>query len=302
MKIMITGASGLIGQTLVQTLSQQHELVLIGRNIPKLSKLFPEMTFKTWDDLKDDKSEIDLIIHLAGENIGQKFWSTSFKQRIIDSRVKTTEILMDWINRQKKTPRIFAANAVGYYGNFPHSLGYAFDETKKIDEEHATSFLQKVSFEWQNAWKNKKLNLNICWLRFGVVLKKQSGFLKLLWPSYYLGCGAVLGKGQQILSWIHWQDLAAAICWLIDHETIQGPVNLVSPYPISQQEFAQSFAKVLHRPLLLRLSSKWVKLLFGEMGDELLLSGQEVYPRQLLESGFEFEFPHLENALEQEYK
>lgn len=298
---MITGASGLIGQALVASLKKQHELILIGRNIAKLSKLFPSMQLKTWDELKHDNTEIDLIIHLAGENISQQFWTKTFKQRIIDSRVNTTKCLIEWIRRQKQAPRILAANAVGYYGTFSHSLGYAFDETKKIDEHHATSFLQEVAFSWQNAWHTEELNLKICWLRFGVVLKKQSGFLKKLWPAFYLGGGAILGQGQQILSWIHWQDLVAAIYWLIEHESLEGPINLVSPYPISQQEFAESFAKILHRPLWLKLPASLVKLVFGEMGKELLLSGQEINPRKLIESGFEFQYPHLEEALEKEY-
>lgn len=302
MKIIITGASGLIGQALVKKLAYNHQLTLVGRDIKKLEKLFPNQKKITWSDLNHYQENIDLLIHLAGESVGQRFWSKSFKQKILDSRTKTTETIIKWLSQQEKKPRIFAANAVGYYGNFKHSQGYSLDESKTQDEMHPNSFLQQVAFAWQSAWTENDLKLDICFLRFGIVLKKQFGFLKQLWPSFILGFGAIIGSGQQMLSWIYWEDLVSAIIWLIEHDRISGPINLVSPYAVTQQEFAESYAKVLHRPLWLRLPTKIIQCIFGEMGQELLLSGQEVYPRRLLESGFDFKFPQLDLALEHEYQ
>ncbi len=138
-------------------------------------------------------------------------------------------------------------------------------------------------------------------MRFGVIFKKNQGMLKKLLPSFFFGMGAVLGHGQQMLSWVHLDDLIAAIVWLLQHPTIEGPINIVSPNVLSQKVFAKTFAKVLNRPQILCLPAPIVTLLFGQMGKELLLSGQKVYPKRLLDAGFKFQHAELEQALKYEY-
>jgi len=300
---MITGATGMVGQALVSVLQPEHQLYLVGREKKKLNRIFVDTNIicLDWDELDSFKDHIDIIIHLAGKNIGDSFWTKKTKDAILESRIQTSTLLINWIKKQDFKPRILVANAVSYYGCFDKSLGFAFDEERKIDETHPSCFLQKVSVEWQNVWKDSNLGLDICWMRFGVVLKRNKGMLKKMYPSFLFGMGAVLGAGKQQISWIHLNDLVHAIQWLISHPELNGPINMTTPYPVSQYEFGSIFSKILHRPFWFKMPSFVVKSIFGQMGYELLLLGQEVYPRKLLNSGFEFEFAQLEEALDNDY-
>jgi uncharacterized protein (TIGR01777 family) len=297
MKIMLAGASGLVGSALVHAWSNVHELVLVGRDLIKLKRQFPQSTCLSWSDLESFKEEVDVLIHLSGENVGSGYWTESLKHKILSSRVDTIHLLLNWMKACTKKPRILAANAIGYYG-IGSDIG--FDETSHIDEQHPKCFLQQVAFAWQNAWQQTDMNLSICWMRFGVVLKKGDGMLKKLWSSFYFGAGATLGHGQQMISWIDIDDLVAAIAWLIEHPEETGPINLCAPNPISQYQFAKALARAMHRPLCLSLPTWLVNLLFGQMGQELLLSGQSVLPKRLLEQGFQFKYPNIQQALEHE--
>jgi uncharacterized protein (TIGR01777 family) len=297
MKIMIVGASGLVGGALVDSLRSVHDLVLVGRDASKLKKRFSSLNCLSWLDLKSFNEEVDVIIHLSGENVGAGYWTDSLKHKIMCSRVETTQWLLDWLKTRVNKPRILAANAIGYYGI---QADIHFDETSPVDDRDPQCFLQEVAFAWQNAWNQTDLKLSICWMRFGVVLKKGEGMLKKLWPSFYFGAGAIIGHGQQMISWIDIDDLVAAIVWLIEHTDINGPINLCAPKPVSQYEFARALATAMHRPLCLTLPAWLVRLLFGQMGQELLLSGQAVYPKRLLDHGFKFKYPEIQKALELE--
>jgi uncharacterized protein (TIGR01777 family) len=297
MKIMVAGASGLVGTALVNSWSTAHELVLVGRDSIKLKRQFPQSTCLSWSDLESFKEEVDVLIHLSGENVGSGYWTDGIKNKIMTSRLGTIQLLLNWLKGCTNKPRILAANAIGYYGI---GANMCFDETSFIDEQHPNCFLQQVAFAWQNAWQQKEMNLSICWMRFGVVLKKGEGMLKKLWPSFYFGAGAVLGHGQQMISWIDIDDLVVAIAWLIEHPEVSGPINLCAPNPVSQYEFAKVLAQTMHRPLCLTLPTWLVNLLFGQMGQELLLSGQTVLPKRLLEQGFQFKYPNIQQALEHE--
>jgi uncharacterized protein (TIGR01777 family) len=297
MKILIAGASGMVGRALVKALSPQHELIVLGRDTQKLNQVFPGLLALKWDELSAFKTKVDLIIHLAGVNIGQSRWTTEFKQKVLASRINTAKQLGQWAHNFDKPPRILAANAVGYYGS--HSFKQAFDESSAIDEQSPQGFLQEVAFSWQAVWES--FDLNVCIMRFGVVLANNQGMLKKLYPSFYFGAGAILGDGQQAISWIHLADLVAGIMFLIEDQSLTGAVNLVSPNPVTQETFARTFAKILQRPLWLRMPASVVHLLFGQMGQELLLSGQAVYPKRLLDLGFQFQYKELSAALKHEY-
>jgi len=294
---MITGSSGMIGQALVKTLASIHQLILIGRDKNLLQKKFPVCQFLSWEELPNFTENVDVIIHLSGENIANHRWSKSVKTKILDSRVDTALQLLSWAKNRKIKPRILATNAIGYYG-FSEK---AMDEDTIIDEQHPQNFSQQVAFAWQNVWKNSDLNLSICWMRFGVVLQKNRGMLKKLGIPFYLGLGTIVGSGEQQISWIQIDDLVNAIQWLIDHPDIQGPMNLVAPNPVAQEKFANTLAKVLHRPLWLNMPKSLVRCLFGQMGQELLLSGQRIYPKRLLASGFAFQYPTIKDALGHEF-
>lgn len=298
MRILIAGASGMVGSALVSALSPKHDLILVGREQQKLSKKFSGPLCLSFSDLTTYREPVDVVIHLSGQNIGESYWTTAVKHKILASRVETAQQLLNWIRTiQAKQPRILAANAIGYY----EFSQLPVDEDTLVNEATPQSFLQQVAFNWQNIWKTDDLALSVCWMRFGVILKKNQGMLKKLWPSFVMGAGSSLGNGKQMISWIDLDDLVKAILWLLDHPSLEGPINLVAPHAVSQKDFATCFAKVLRRPLFLKLPERLVTLLFGQMGQELLLSGQQVLPKRLLEAGFKFDYPTLDAALKHEY-
>lgn len=303
MNILIAGASGFIGKLLVQALKENHQITVLGRELKKLNQFFSEKIYKlTWRDLNQHRaSEYDLIINLSGSNIGAQRWSSSVKKNIIESRTSTNQQLVDWLLKQKAKPRFFCASAIGIYG--AHEGNHAvFDEDYPLPLK-ASDFLQHIGLVWERSLQPAiKAGIPVTLLRFGVVLKKKEGMLKKLELPFACGLGSTLGSGQQILSWIHYKDLLNGFHFLIEHPTITGPINITTPFPISQKTFALEFAKVLKRPLFLKMSDWFIKGILGELGEYLLLKGQKVIPKRLTELGFKFVYPSIISALEEEYK
>lgn len=227
---------------------------------------------------------------------------TKIKEEIISSRVQTTENLLHWILQQNAKPRFYCANAVGIYGLQENGDATDLTEDTAINWEHPKDYLSEVGIRWQQALqKAEEAGLPVTSTRFGVVLKKGKGFLGKLYPSFICGLGSTIGDGRQYLSWIDSEDLVNAYRFLLNHPEITGPVNVTSPNPCMQREFAKAFAKSLHRPLLLWTPAFIIHLLFGEMGDCLINHGQKVKPKRLLEAGFEFKWPDIEKALKHQY-
>lgn len=301
MKILIAGASGMVGQALIKHL-HHHDIITLGRSEKKLQKLFPGYRTLSWSSLQHFKEPVDLIIHLCGENIGTHYWTEKFKQKIISSRVDTAQYLIDWVKKNNFKPRILAANAVGYYGCYIDHHSPIFSEESYQDETNPQSFLQKTAFQWQKGWSDCPENISITFMRFGVILDKNHGMLKQLSFSFKYGLGAIIGSGQQYISWITLDDLVQAIDFLMQYKGLLGAINLVSPCPVSQMIFAKALAQTLKRPLFLKFPSKLIKLIFGQMGEELLLSGQYVIPKRLNDAGFVFQYPQIEEALRQIFK
>jgi uncharacterized protein (TIGR01777 family) len=302
MNILIAGASGFIGTNLVHHLSQNHNITVIGRNFNKLQQLFGEDISKlTFEHLANfDAINYDLIINLSGSNIGAKRWNQSIKQELIESRTSTNHKLVEWLLNQKATPRFFCANAIGIYGAQEISNN-TFDESTSRPST-PNDFLQKICFAWEKSLQKAiDASIPVTTMRFGVVLKKGCGMLQKLELPFRLGLGSILGNGNQTLSWIHYQDLLNAIDFLIANPNITGAVNITSPIPVAQKEFALSLAKSLERKLFFRTPAWFIKLLFGEMGEYLLLKGQKVLPKRLTEMGFKFLYPNIEMALSAEY-
>ncbi len=250
-----------------------------------------------------DAKDYDVVINLCGHNIGASRWNAEVKQKLIDSRVKTCSALIDWAIKKEGRPHFYCANAIGIYGLQKNSDPQAFDENSFINFENPPDFLAEIAVLWQKAMQpaiDKGLKVTIT--RFGVALQKGEGMLKKLSPSFYLGLGAVIGDGKQILSWVHVDDIVGAYLFLLKRPELTGALNLTSPNPVSQAEFSKTLAKTMHRPFFLKIPGILISKLFGEMGDSLLLQGQRVLPKRLNYEGYQFIYPDLTSALNQEFK
>ncbi len=304
MNILIAGATGFIGKKLVLALQVNHTVTVLGRNMKNIHRHFTKsVNTKTWENLDNlDANTYDAVINLCGYNIAASRWSNSVKEQIIQSRVKTTSALVNWAIKQKAKPRFICANAVGIYGMQSNADNNVLDEDSPIDFEHPIDFMSEIGIRWQQALQPAiDYGLNVASTRFGVVLGYGDGILKKLSPSFYMGFGSVIGDGNQIMSWVHIDDVVNAIIFLLKHPDLKGVFNLTSPNPISQAEFARTLATTMHRPLLLKIPAFMIKILFGEMGNCLLLNGQRVVPNRLIKLGYEFRYPKLVDALRGEY-
>lgn len=305
MNLLIAGASGFIGHHLVNVLQLTHKITVVGRNKERLEKRFPQKKIKTctWEKLADlDANSYDAIINLCGYSIGASRWTEKVKRLLIDSRVNTTTDLIKWAIKHNAKPHFYCANAVGIYGTQKNGDPQAFDETSALNFDHP-DFLSEIGIRWQSALQSAvDFGMPVTTTRFGVVLKKGEGMLKKLGPSFYVGLGAIIGDGKQILSWVHVDDIVGAYLFLLDHPEMTGAFNLTAPIPVSQKQFARTLAKAMHRPLFLKMPAFVVKTLFGEMGEYLLLKGQRVVPKRLVEAGYQFHYPELTTALTLEFQ
>ncbi len=304
MNVLIAGASGFIGHKLVTALKSEHLVTVLGRDIASLKRHFSKpVNSVTWEMLPDlNASSYDAVINLCGYNIAASRWSEAIKMQLIDSRVKTTTTLVDWAIKQHAKPQFICANAVGIYGMQDNADNEELDENSPIDFEHPRDFLSEIGVRWQKALQPASdYGLNVTTTRFGVVLGKSGGVLKKLKPSFYMGLGSIIGDGKQVMSWVHIDDVVGALKFLLNRPDLTGAFNVTSPNPVGQAEFARILAMVMHRPLLLKMPAFVVRALFGEMGESLLLKGQRVVPNRLLESGYDFCYPELIDALRHEY-
>ncbi len=304
MNILIAGASGFIGHQLVTALQSDHAITVLGRDMASLRRHFLKpVDTVTWDMLPDlDASSYDAIINLCGYNIAASRWSRTVKKKLIDSRVNTTTTLVNWTIKCRTKPHFICANAVGIYGMQDNDDKEEFDEDSPIDFEHPRDFLSEIGVRWQKALQPAIDNgMNVTTTRFGVVFGRNGGVLKKLAPSFYMGFGSIIGDGKQIMSWVHIDDVISAMIFLLNKPELTGAFNITSPNPVSQAEFARALATTMHRPLFLKMPAFVIRALFGEMGECLLLKGQRVVPNRLIESGYEFHYPELLNALRHEY-
>ncbi|NOV00860.1 TIGR01777 family oxidoreductase [Paenibacillus planticolens] len=290
MKIAVTGGSGFIGKRLIAYLLQQgHEVINISRT-PK--SIVNGVQTVTWDQLQShsaDLAELDAIVNLAGESINQR-WTAAAKQRILNSRLKAAEQVAQLVERMDVKPQVVVnASGMSVYGT---------SETATFDERsphNATDFLSGVVAKWEHA-ADQIHGPRIVKVRVGLVLDgKEGAFPKMALP-YKLGVGGTIGSGKQWLSWIHIEDMVRLIDFCIRNESISGPVNATAPSPVTNKQFGAALAKALHRPNLFPLPSFVMKLIFGELS-VLLLEGQKVLPRVLLQHGFDFTYTSVDTAL-----
>ncbi len=236
--------------------------------------------------------DVDVMIHLAGEPIGDENWTNEKKLSIVDSRVRSTSLLAKTISNMTKPPKLLiCASAIGYYGDRGE---------EELDEESETGkdFISHVCYQWEKATKAAEdKGIRVVHLRIGVALSLQAVLSKGLINFFSLGLGTVFGSGRQHLSWVSMDDVLYAMTHIMETESLNGAVNLTSPNSVRWQEFADTLAKVLNRPRFLRIPEWLIKLVYGQMGEEVLLSSANVKPKKLLESGFRFRYPLLTDAL-----
>lgn len=291
MKIVISGASGLIGTQLSAKLAKS------GHDVWRLVRRGAGANEISWDPAKGilnaaDIEGADAVIHLSGAGIGDKRWTESYKKEILDSRTLSTGLLAKTIVSLHKKPAVFlSGSAIGIYG--PRG-----DENLDEQSTTGTSFLADVCTQWEAATvPAASAGIRTVNLRTGIVLTPRGGALKKQLPLFKIGAGGKFGRGNQWQSWISLDDEIRAIEYLLTAD-VSGPVNLTAPNPVTNLEFTKTLAKVLHRPALLPIPSFGPKLLLGgELADALLFTGQRVLPRALSASGFKFAHTNLEEAL-----
>jgi uncharacterized protein (TIGR01777 family) len=292
MKILVTGASGLIGSTLVLSLEKNnHEVYKLVR--ARANLLVHEIAWDPQQGIINPSllEGLDAVVHLAGENIMGR-WSEAKKARIRNSRVKGTQLLCRSLCLLRRPPPVVVcASAIGYYGNRK-------DEVLTEQSTKGAGFLADVCEEWEEATRPAaEKGIRIINLRIGMVLSARGGALKQMLPIFKLGLGGRMGSGDQYVSWIAIDDLVRIIEYAINQESLAGPLNAAAPYPVTNQELAKTLGHILHRPAFFLMPACVVKLIFGELGEETLLSSQRVKPQKLEETGFKFDYPHLEEAL-----
>lgn len=298
MKVLIAGGSGLIGSELSKLLVQKGDDVrILTRNVNNKSiDRNDKIQFIEWDAVSVDPlipylQDVDAVINLVGENMGTGYWTKNKKQRIIKSRVKAGNALTSAITQSEKKPQVFIqASAIGIYGN---SENIKFDEDSQVGKD----FLSNVAIHWENS--SMELDKSIVRrviIRTGVVLHPRSGALPLMALPFKLMVGGPLGSGRQILSWIHIQDEVRAIEFVLRNPLISGVVNLCAPEPQSNADFGKILASVIHRPYWFPTPAFALRIAIGEKST-MVLEGQYVIPKKLLENKFKFDFPGLEQAL-----
>src|SRR2546429_9537900 len=291
MKVAISGASGLVGTALIPALEAKgHEVTRLVRTAPRAGEI-------EWHPNKDEVSAaslegFDIIINLAGENIAGGRWTDEQKRKIRDSRVNGTHLLTEAIAKMERKPRAFVcASATGIYGD-------RGDEVLDEQSESGGGFLAGVCREWEMACELAvKAGVRVVNLRFGPILAREGGMLSKLLTPFKMGMGGRVGSGKQYISWVAIDDVVAAMMLALKDESIRGPLNIVSPNPVTNEEFTKTLGHVLSRPTALAMPAFAVRLAFGEMADEMLLASQRVLPKRLSDASYRFKYPELEGAL-----
>lgn len=289
-KILLTGSSGLIGSALLAHFSSSnYDVWRLVRRDPQADEIF-------WDPANQilDNSAIenfDIVIHLSGENISGKRWNAAFKKQILNSRTNSTSLLATAVSKLKRPPKLFAsASATGYYG----------DRGDKIISESDSAgdmFLSDVVTRWENSAQPAiSAGIRTVFMRFGVILSPDDGALKKVLLLFKSGLGGKIGPGDQYIPWISISEIPHIIEFLIENKKLSGPVNIVSPNPVTNAQYTKILGEVLHRPTAFNVPAFILKSTLGEMANELLLASTRAVPQKLTELNYKFKYPDLKNA------
>ncbi|MSR47337.1 MAG: TIGR01777 family protein [Planctomycetes bacterium] len=291
MKLVVSGSSGLVGRALVPFLQAGGHTV---RRLVRDSGVAEDLTWRPDRGEIDGRgfAGIDAVVHLAGEPIAQARWSAERKALLRDSRVVGTRLLAATLAHRPDPPKVLlCASAIGFYGD-------RGDEWLTETSALGHGYLADVCREWEAAASPAvERGIRVVHLRFGVVLSPHGGALQRMLPPFRLGLGGRIGHGRQWLSWIALEDGVGVIAKVLADESLRGPVNVVTPSPVTNAEFTRTLGRALSRPTLLPMPGLVARLAFGEMADELLLASQRVRPSKLEQTGFRFGWPELEGAL-----
>ena len=297
MKIFITGGTGFVGSHLTRQLTGQgHQVTLLTRSIKPGRPLPPGAAFLEGDPTRPgpwqkEVASQEVVINLAGASIFHR-WTDDYKKSLLDSRIRTTRNVVAALSPRKGQETVLLnASAVGYYG---------FHQDEELDEEAppGDDFLATLARDWENeAKKAADAGVRVILCRFGIVMGEKGGALDQMVPIFKKGLGSPLGSGEQWFSWIHQQDLTAALLFLINRKAFSGPVNCTSPFPVRNRELTKILGEVLGKPTFMpAVPGFMLKIIMGEFGN-VLLKGQRVLPKKLLSLGYSFQFPLLKDAL-----
>lgn len=291
--LLITGGTGFIGQVLCQKLIEKgYALTVLSRQreADVKAQCGRVTSIQSLSELTDH-SGFDGVINLAGEGIAEKRWSDERKQALRDSRIALTEHLVQTMRTFKHKPAVLVSgSAIGFYGDQGDRL---VDENTQPNDD----FSHRLCRDWENSANAATDDgIRVCFSRTGLVVGRDGGFLQRMLLPFKLCLGGRLGSGEQYMPWIHRQDVVNALVWMLENDSATGPYNVVSPNPVTNREFTRTLGRVLNRPTPFPAPAFVLRAAFGEMS-RLLLTGQKARPERLLNEGFEFRFPELENAL-----
>lgn len=299
MKILITGATGFVGRHLIEKLLQEgHTILACSRNKASALKMLPkEVQVFEWSNVseelppKEAMENIEAVINLMGENLSEKRWSKSQKEKIFNSRVLGTKNLVKGLEENLKgNLKVFiSASAIGHY---------VVNRKEQLTEESpkGDGFLPDLCEQWENSTQSLIKSDRTLKLRIGVVLGKGGGILKKLSPIFNLGLGGPIGSGSHMMSWIHIEDLACIFAESLKNNNFEGVINGVSPFPVSNKEFSKSLGQALKRPVIFPVPPLALKLVFGEMST-IMLDGQSIISQKLESLNFKFKYPKINEAL-----
>jgi uncharacterized protein (TIGR01777 family) len=290
MNVLITGGTGFIGAPLTRELREAgHNVSITTRrqsgSKDKLAWNPPELISL------DIMSKTDAVVNLAGEKIAPARWTKDKKERILSSRINTTQALVQSMKVANPKPKVLvSASAIGYYG--PHG-----DESVTEDTPAASDYLADVCKKWEaEALKARELGVRVVLVRIGGVLEADGGALPQMIIPYKFFLGGPIGSGKQWFSWIHRDDVVGIIKYTLEHESISGPINATAPHPVTNKEFSAALGNTLKKPSFLAVPGFIVKMTLGELGS-VLLSGQRVVPEKALKAGYKFNYPEVNEAL-----
>lgn len=292
MRILLTGGTGLIGRHLVSRLLTLGHTVCVVTRSPEKARQMLDARVEIWPGLQNVSTldGVDAVVNLAGEPIADKRWTHAQKQKLCESRWAITQRLSELIQASETPPAVLiSGSATGYYGD----LG----EVVVTEEEPPhNEFTHKLCARWEQIASSAQSDrTRVCLLRTGVVLARSGGILSKMLPPFKLGLGGPIGNGRQYLAWIHIDDMVNGILWLLDND-LRGPFNMVSPYPVRNEQFSHALGQALNRPAFLRVPATAIRLLMGE-SSVLVLGGQRALPKRLEAAGFTFRWYDLDEAL-----